>query len=370
MAGVFLNLYLWRLTGSLWINGMYNIISYSFTALAFILGGWLAKRKDRLVTYRVGITLFACFYLMVIAAGEQVVRYYVWFAIFSGVSGAFYWIGYLVLMYDVSNDQNRIHYLAMNMIFFTAAGLAGPPLAGRIISASDGLHGYMIVFSLAFVMFFLAAVGSFFIKRNPLQRKTYRLKFALSVIRQKRIWLKALAAYFVLGLMQGIMLFLPNIMLYQVFKREDWVGYLGMLFAALTIFTGTMMSRYAKEEQSRLYVAVSAVGLSLGSCFLLAEYTAWTVLVFLIAYALFSPLQGNTLSSYYYRLISELPLKQQFRVETLVIREIFLNAGRIASIFALIVWAGGISGGAMAWILFGSVVLQFLVAWFVKGRGE
>lgn len=370
MAGIFLNLYLWRLTGSLWINGMYNIINYSVTALGFVLGGWIAKRRDRLVSYRFGITLFALFYLMVIAAGEQVARYYVLFALFGGIAGAFYWIGYLVLMYDVSDDRNRIHYMAMNMIFFTAAGLVGPPLAGRIISANDGLHGYMIVFSLAFVMFLMAAVGSFFIKRHPLRHKTYYLKFALSVMRRKTIWLKALIAFFVLGLFQGIMLFLPNIMLYQVFKREDWVGYLGMLFAALTILTGMLMSKYAKEEHARLYVAVSAVGMALGSCFLLANFNTAAVLAFLIAYALFSPLQGNTLSAYYYRMIGVLPLKQQFRVETVVMREMFINLGRIVSIFCLIAFAEGVGGGVLAWILFVAATLQLLLVPLVRGKVE
>lgn len=368
MAAIFLNLYLWRLTGSLWINGMYNIISYAVTALAFILGGWLAKKKDRLVTYRIGITLFACFYLMVIVAGEQVAHYYIWFAIFGGLSGAFYWTGYLILMYDVSTDRNRIHYIAVNMIFFTAAGLAGPPLAGWIISMNEGLHGYTIVFSTAFVMFLLAAVGSFFVSKNPLRRKPYYIGFALAAMRRQTVWLKALIAFFVLGLMQGTMLFLPNIMLYQVFKREDWVGYLGVLFAALTIVTGLLMSKYANEAKTRTYLALSAIGLVVGASFLLLSYGTATVVAFLVVYALLSPLLGNTLSSYYYSLIRILPLKQQFRVETIVMREVFLNSGRVVSILFLILLAERIDGGRMAWILFAIAIPQILIALLVKSR--
>lgn len=45
MSGVFLTLYLWRLTHSLWINGMYNIINYAVAPFAFMLGGLLIKKR-------------------------------------------------------------------------------------------------------------------------------------------------------------------------------------------------------------------------------------------------------------------------------------------------------------------------------------
>src|SRR3979490_2320385 len=66
MSGVFLNLYLWRLTNSLFINGIYSILSWLVAPLALILGGLLAKKKDRMYTYRIGLLLFVLFYLAVI----------------------------------------------------------------------------------------------------------------------------------------------------------------------------------------------------------------------------------------------------------------------------------------------------------------
>ncbi len=45
MSGLFLNLYLWRLTHSLSINAMYQIISFAVAPLGFALGGWINKKK-------------------------------------------------------------------------------------------------------------------------------------------------------------------------------------------------------------------------------------------------------------------------------------------------------------------------------------
>ena len=84
MSGLFLNLYLWRLTEDLVINGVFNIIVYGMTPFAFAIGGWIAKKKDRMVTYRLGIALITVFFLVVIFAQEKVVTYYPLFAAFNG----------------------------------------------------------------------------------------------------------------------------------------------------------------------------------------------------------------------------------------------------------------------------------------------
>ncbi|WP_438446629.1 MFS transporter [Gorillibacterium sp. sgz5001074] len=361
MSGVFLNLYLWRLTGDLWINGMYNIINFSVTIAAFIAGGWIAKRTDRMYVYRLGLVLISLFYICVIIAGENVVHWYGLFALFGGISSSFYWTGYLVLMYDVSDDRNRIHYLAMNNIFFTAAGLIGPALAGRIIASFDGLHGYMMVFGFAFVMFILAAIGSLRIGPKPAKHKTYYLPHTITMMRRNPMWLRSLWAYLIYGLLQGIMLFLPNILLYQVMSREDKVGYMTVAFSLITILMGTLISRYAKERYSGLYLQVSAVGLVAGASLMLFGLNVWTVIGFMVVYSFFNPLQGNTLTTIFYRLVGTLPLKGNFRVESVVVREFFINTGRVISIFTLILFLKELDGRQLAWVLIAGSVCQLFI---------
>jgi YQGE family putative transporter len=366
MSGVFLNLYLWRLTHSLWVNGMYNIIAWAIAPLALGLGGWLAKKKDRMYTYRIGLLLYVLFYLAVIVAQEKVVDYFVLFAIFGGTAGCFYWTGYLTLMYDVSNNINRIRYLAINMIMFTGAGLIGPALAGFIISRSGGLEGYIIIFTIAFFMFLAAGIGSLRIKALPSQRKAYYLKHTLLLMRKNRNWLRALFSFMGLGVLQGSMLFLPNIMLFQVLPKEEWVGYLGVLFSGIMMSSGYFISRYAKEEHRTRYFAYSAAGFTLGSLFLLLSVNLWTVICYMVVYSLFSPLQGNTLTSTYFGLIGKLQPKGQFRVESVVVREIFVNIGRVVSTSILLIFAGNLQSGALPLMLLLFSVIQFSLALLLR----
>ncbi|CAH1211615.1 hypothetical protein PAECIP111891_03727 [Paenibacillus allorhizoplanae] len=368
MSGVFLNLYLWRLTHSVVVNGTYNIIVYILTPIGFAIGGYMIKKKDRMVAYRLGIVLIGLFYLSVSIAGERLVDYYVLFAIFNGLAGAFYWVGYLTLMYDVSTEQNRIRYLAFNMMFFTAATLAGPALAGFIIRLKEGLSGYTIVFSIAFVMFLLATLISLKIKASIGHHRVYYLKYTGLIMKKKQEWSNALLGFFGMGLLQGTMLFLPNILLFKVLPREDLVGYLGVLYSSLSIVMGIFISKYANAGRARMYLTISTVGYLVGVSCIIGSLNVWSVVGFMILYSIFAPLQGNTMTGFYYSLIARLPLKGELKVESVVVREFFLNVGRVISILVLITFGSDLDGGLIPWILLLAALTQFGLIWSIKNR--
>jgi YQGE family putative transporter len=368
MAVLFLNLYLWRLTENLTVNGIYSIIAFLMTPVGFALGGWITKRKDRLVTYRLGIVITALFFLLVIIVQENVVHYYVLFAFFNGIASGLYWVGYLVLMYDVTTDTNRIRYLGLNTAFFNGAGLLGPALAGSIIGHSEGLQGYIVTFILSFVMFVIAAVVSMRIGASTIRHKSYYLKLMPLLMRKNIVWVRALIGFFIYGLLQGIMLFLPNILLFQTVGREDLVGYLGVCFSSVVIVTAYVLSRKAKEAGAHSYLLASSTAVVLGSLILLVDVRFWTVVVFMVLYSISNPIAINTLNSYYYRLIGTLPLKGQLRNEVVVIRESFLNTGRVISITLLLVFVQDLQSVWLPIVLLGTACLQYFIYFFISAR--
>ncbi|TJY44378.1 MFS transporter [Cohnella pontilimi] len=370
MSGLFLNLYLWRLTENLWINGVFNIIVYGMTPVAFALGGWIAKKKDRMVTYRLGIVLIAVFFLIVVFAREQVVTYYPWFALFNGTALGLYWTGYLVLMYDVTNEENRAKFLAVNMIVFNSAGLAGPAISGFLISRFEGLHGYMITFAVACALFAVASLFSTKIRKIESNRRTYYLKFTVLMMKREPTWLKSLFSFVFLGLFQGIMLFLPNILLFQAVKREDWVGLLAVLFSLLTILTGFLISRQKDRSRVRTELFLSSAFVFMAASVLMAGVNTWTVISFMVIFSLFNPLTINTLTSYYYRMMDFLPLKGHFRIESVVLREVFLNTGRVISIYLLILFVGNPESPALPIVLVVTAAMQFGMIGLVTRRNS
>ena len=265
MSGLFLNLYLWRLTENLAINGIFNLIVYGVTPIAFAVGGWIAKKKDRMVTYRLGIASITVFFLVVIYAQENVVSYYPLFAVFNGFALGLYWTGYIVLMYDVTTIRNRSRFMGVNMIVFNSAGLAGPALSGFLIGLFDGLKGYLLIFAAASALFGIASFFSLKIRAIHSHHRSYYLKFAVPMMKRSRLWLASLGAFLVLGLSQGLMLFLPNILMFQTVGREDQVGYLTVFFALLTIATGYAISRRKRPIRIRRELAAASLGIIAGA---------------------------------------------------------------------------------------------------------
>lgn len=371
MSGVFLNLYLWRLTESLFVNGVYTMISYLIGPLAFAVAGKYAKTRDRLFTYRLGIGLTALFYLFVVLAGTRVVDYYYLFALMAGVSGAFYWLGYLTLMYDVSTDGNRIRYLGLNSIFFNFAGLIGPAAAGFVISRGDGLTGYMTVFTAAFVMFVITTIGSFRLKAQGTHHKSYYLHLLPILFRKDRPFRHGLIGWIILGSYQGLLLFLPNILLFTVFHQEDWVGYAGVVLLGLTMATSYALSRYGQARLARRYCLSAAAGFTIGALALLVYgVQLWTVIVFTVSFYSCVPLLVNSFSAYHYRLVGRLPLKGNLRVETIVARETFINLGRVIGLALLVFLSSDIHSVWLGAILAATALMQFHFAWIIKPESE
>lgn len=366
IALIFLNLYLWRLAESLFINGMYNAITYLMGPIVFALAGKIAKQYDRLLVFRLGILLMALFYLSVAVMQERVVDYYVLFAVLMGSCSSFYWLGVSTLTYDVTTDHNRIRYMALNSIVSSLAGLLGPLVAGAIISWNEGLFGYILIFSVSSVMFGLTAIGSLQIKADATHHKAYYLHLIPLVIRKHRWFLRGLFGWTILGLTQGILMFLPPIFLFHVLNREDAVGMFNVLFLGLTMAVSYGLARYSRADRMHLLIGIGAVTYTVASFFLLAGIQLWSVIAFMIGHSIATPILNNSFGAFHYRMISKLPLKGHLKIETSVMRQAFLNIGRVIPILIVIVTAVDLNAPWIGWVVLGATVTQLSLIWLTR----
>jgi MFS transporter, YQGE family, putative transporter len=166
------------------------------------------------------------------------------------------------------------------------------------------------------------------------------------------------------------MLFLPSILLFEIVGREDLVGYLGVVYASLGIGTGMFISKYGSESLAKRFVLVSTIGFLLGTFFIIWKMSLFTVIAFMVLYSVCAPLQGNTVTSYYYRLMGGLPLKGQLRVESVVMREVFLNTGRVISIVLMLLVTGYLGNETLPWVLAAASLLQVGIVWLLSRNDD
>jgi YQGE family putative transporter len=244
----------------------------------------------------------------------------------------------------------------------------GPALSGFLIAMFEGLTGYIVTFSIACVMFAIASVFSTKIPQTDTTKRTFYMKFSRTMMKREPTWVKSLFCFFLMGLFQGIMLFLPNILLFQAVAREERVGLLTVLFSLLTIATGFYVSRRKRHIRVKSELFYSSLVVAAASGLLFIGIRWWTVVGFMVVFSLFNPLTINTLTSYYYRMMDFLPLRGHFRIESVVLREWFLNAGRVISILILILFAGDPESSALPLVLIAAASLQMGMVLLVKNQ--
>jgi MFS transporter, YQGE family, putative transporter len=370
MSVIFINLYLWRLTNDLMINGLFNLISLITAPFATIFIGPIAKKKDRLVAYRWGIFLTALFYLSILLVQERMVDYYIIFALIKGVSTAFYWLGYFTLMYDVSNNENRYRYLGLNTVVTNIAMFIGPALAGIVIGRLSELTGYTIVFLMAFIMFFVAAFGSLRIQRAPEHHRKYYLRHLSSILKREPNYAKCLGGWFIVGLPQGILMYVPQILLFHVFPSEEFVGYMNVLFFGITVAASYAISRLATTSSTQLYLFIAAAGFTLSASTLLWEVAVWSVIMFMAINSLFKPLQQNAYAANYYQWMDRLPLKKNFRVESIVLRETVINFGRAGGVVLFMLSSNNLDSPLIPYLVLVVMAIQFVIPAVIKPMKE
>ena len=72
------------------------------------------------------------------------------------------------------------------------------------------------------------------------------------------------------------------------------------------------------------------------------------------------------MGTYYYGLISKLPLKGRLRVESLVIREFYVNTGRIIALLGVIYLVHDVTSAWLPWIIMIAALTQFGMLWLIK----
>lgn len=352
LSGLFLSIYLWRLTESWVVNGIYNISLFVFVVVGFIVGGWMSKRKDRLTTFRLGISMMAFFFLSIIVFQEKVALYPSFFGMLNGLAQGFYWIAMLVIAYDVTNNDNRLRYFGWESGVMALAGILGPLLSGYVIEWFPHLTGYIVVFTLSLGIFILIIGGSFFLTQERFRSQTFMLPFIFKRSLKQSLWKKHYFGWFIMGLREGVILVLPPILLYDMAQKESLVGVLTVIFGIVNMVSSQVIGRFGKKEYYHSYTLISAIGLIVTTLVLMIEVNFTTVFIFMVGNAVFSSAIRICYTSHMYSLMSGLPSSgRKLKTELIATRQIFLTLGRILPIFFFMMYAVGVDYELMTWIL-------------------
>ncbi len=336
LSNTFVNIYLWKQTGELNDIGLYNLAVTVAQPFTFILAGRWAKKIDRVMVFRIGVIFLALFYLSVLAFGTLASKYLLLLGALLGMGYGFYWLAFNVLTFEITEPETRDFFNGFLGILSSVGGMIGPIAAGFIISRMEKFTGYSIVFGISLTLFAAAVFLSFFLKRRPAHGKYWFVRI-LSERKQNKNWRMVTNAHFFQGLREGIFAFMISVLVFLSTGTEMALGTYGLINSGVAFVAYFAVSRLIKKEQRLKSILIGGLILY-ASIFLIAFDVTYTrLLIYAATIAIAYPLLLVPYLSITYDVIGSGWKAAEMRVEYIVVREIYLNVGRVFSILLFLI---------------------------------
>jgi YQGE family putative transporter len=331
LSNTFVNIYLWKQTGEYSDLALYNLSIVVLQPLTFILAGRWAKKIDRVIVLRIGVSFLAIFYLTVLITGKHAATYLLLLGALLGIGYGFYWLAYNVLTFEITEPETRDFFNGFLGILSSTGGMIGPLSAGFIITRFEKFTGYSIVFGLSLSLFALAVFLSFSIKPRPAKGK-YCFRRILQERKNNNNWRLITNAHFFQGLREGTFLFMITVFVYISTGSEMALGTFGLINSGISFIAYYFASRLIKKKHRKMAILIGGTILYCAVVLIVWDLTFRNLLIYAGMIAIAYPLLLVPYMSTTYDVIGTAWKAAEMRIEYIVVREIFLNMGRFVSI--------------------------------------
>ncbi|AND41518.1 MULTISPECIES: MFS transporter [Cytobacillus] len=335
LSNTFVNIYLWKQSGEFSDLALYNLAIVVLQPLTFILAGRWAKKIDRVIVLRIGVIFLALFYLTVLFIGTNASKFLLLLGALLGVGYGFYWLAFNVLTFEITEPENRDFFNGFLGILTSVGGMIGPIAAGFIISRMEKFTGYSVIFGISLTLFSIAVFLSFFLKRRPADGR-YLFGRILAERKNSMNWRMITNAHFFQGLREGTFIFVISVYVFISTGSELALGTYGLVNSSISFLGYFLVSRLLKKEYRKRAILIGGLLLYGAIFFIVFEVTYQKLLMYAATIAIAYPLLLVPYISLTYDVIGRGWKAAEMRIEYIVVREIFLNAGRIVSILGFL----------------------------------
>lgn len=336
LSNTFVNIYLWKQSGEYVAIALYNLSIYIMQPLTFILAGRWAKRMDRVIVLRLGVIFLSLFFLTVLFFGEQAASYKIVLGSVLGIGYGFYWLAFNVLTFEITEPDTRDFFNGFLGLLQSFGGMVGPILAGFIISRLAANTGYTVIFTISLSLFVLAVVCSFFLKRRS-AKGNFSFKRIIHERKRDRNWNKILYAHTFQGLREGTFLFVISIWVFITTQSELALGTFNLVFSGFAFLFYYLATRFIKPKRRKWSIFVGGLTLYLSLYLILIHLSYPTLLIYAAIIGIAYPILFVPYISLTYDVIGKAWHAGEMRIEYIVVRELFLNLGRVISIVIFLI---------------------------------
>ncbi|MGD7009375.1 MFS transporter [Metabacillus sp. 84] len=335
LSNSFVNVFLWKQTGEFADLGVYNLCIVVMQPLTFILAGRWAKKVDRVIVLRLGVFFLSVFYILVLIIGNRASEYLIIMGGLLGVGYGFYWLAFNVLTFEITEPETRDFFNGFLGVLTSSAGMIGPIAAGLVISYFAGDSGYNVIFAISLALFASAVGLSLQLKRRPSSGQ-YLIKKVFYERKHDANWKLITGAHFFQGLREGTFIFVIGVFVFITTGSELALGTFGMINSAVAFVAYYAASRLITKNKRKKAILLGGLLLYSSIFLILFSMSYQNLLIYAVCIAVAYPVLLVPYASLTYDVIGRAWNAAKARVEYMVVRELFLNAGRVVSILGFI----------------------------------
>jgi YQGE family putative transporter len=369
LSGTFLGIYIWKASHNFVLLGWFTLITHIMMALTFWVAGSWAKKGRSGSCLRTGIAVNAAFYGIVLLLGKQAVHAVWLLGLVQGVAVGLFWLGFNVIYFEATDADNRDRFNGLAGVVGSLVGMAAPWSAGYLISHMAGERGYRIMFMTSLAIF-AAGVGVSFLLHNREPGGRYEWRLPAQIWRMKGTpWKPVAAALAAQGVRETVFTVMIGLLVYIHTGSEMQLGNYALITQIVAFASFYAAGRWLKPgwRKAGMLVGTLAMTAVIVPFFHGVHYT--TLLIFGIGTSLFIPLFTIPMTSSVFDLIGTREESVRQRVEYVVQRELYLNAGRILGMVVFIVTLSlSRESAAVNWMMLLTGITPVVSWWFMRNR--
>ncbi|MGM8214121.1 MFS transporter [Bacillaceae bacterium W0354] len=336
LSNIFVNIFLWKQSGEISVLTSYNLSIYVTQTLVFIFIGKLVKRIDRVVILRSGIFVISLFFISVLILSSRASQFHYVLGILIGAGYGLFWLSYNILIFEVTEPYTRDFFNSMFGALQSLSGMVGPLSAGGIITLLGGNKGYLTIFFISFVLFFIAIIFSSFLERREVEGN-YHIKEVINERKNNYKWKHLLRAHLFQGIREGVFLFLVGIWVFIGTESEWIIGVYNFLYALCSFVAYQLVAKFVQPHNRKVFIITGSIFL-FGSIFwLLGAEQPIEFYIYSVVVGLSLPFFLSPFTSISYDVIGKARMAREYRVEYIIFRDIILNLGRTLSVLLFLI---------------------------------
>lgn len=331
LSNTFVNIYLWKQSGDYVTIALYNLGIFIFQPITFVFAGKMAKKVDRIIVLRLGVTFLSLFFLSVLFIGDSAASFHIYLGGLLGIGFGFYWLAFNLLTFEITEPDTRDVFNGFLGVLQSFGGMIGPLIAGIIIANMDENFGYKTIFTVSFFMFIGAVICSFFLSKRK-AGGAYHFRRILHERKHNKNWKKILYAHVFQGFREGIFLFVIAIWVFVATGSELALGMFNLFLSGLSFVFYFLATKFIKPNLRKKSILIGALILYLAIYIIIFNVSYTSLIVYAVVIGIAYPIINVPYASLTYDVIGKGWRARDLRIEYIVVRELYVNAGRVTSI--------------------------------------